>query len=49
MLFLEDEENLIGNKWNILSQKSIHDYEERFFWEDAQLTIFDYLKGDDKN
>lgn len=45
MLELENTHNLIGNKWNSLTQTSIHDKEEQFFWEDAQVTIFDYLEG----
>lgn len=44
LLALENEDNLIGYIWNTLNKKSIHDYENQFFWEDAQLTIFDYLK-----
>lgn len=49
LLALEDEPNLIGNIWNTLTKKSMHDNEEMFRWEDAQMTIFDYMKGDDKN
>ena len=48
LLELENEPNLIGNIWNTLTKTSMHDNEEMFRWEDAQLTIFDYLKGDDK-
>ena len=49
LLELENRTDLIGNIWNTLTKKSMHDNENMFFWEDAQLTIFDYLKGDDKN
>jgi hypothetical protein len=35
---------LIGNMWNTLQQKSIHDKEEQFRLEDAQITIFDFIK-----
>lgn len=44
LLWLEMQPNLIGDKWNTLTQTSIHDKEEQFFWEDSQITIFDYLK-----
>ncbi len=44
LLWLEMQPNLIGNKWNMLTQTSIHDKEEQFMWEDNQVTIFDYLK-----
>lgn len=44
LLQLENEPNLIGNMWNTLQQKSIHDKEEQFRLEDAQMTIFDFIK-----
>lgn len=44
LLALENQPNLIGNIWNTLTQTSIHDKEEQFFWEDNQITMFDYLK-----
>lgn len=44
LLELEDEPDLIGNIWNTLTKTRIHDWEERFFWEDQQITIEDYLK-----
>ena len=34
----------IGNKWNMLTNTSIHDWEERFFWEEQQMTIFDFME-----
>lgn len=43
LLELEETPNLIGNKWNTLTQTSIHDKEEQFMWEDRQMNIFDYL------
>lgn len=43
MLELENEPNLIGNKWNILKNTSIHDWEERLFWEEQQITIFNFM------
>lgn len=39
---LEREPNIIGNLWNTLTQKSIEEWEEYFFWSDAQMTIFDF-------
>ncbi len=41
LLELEEIPNLIGNKWNILTQTGIHDKEEQFMWEDRQVNIFD--------
>lgn len=43
LLELEKEENTIGNMWNTLTKTRITDIEERFYWEDAQMTIYDYL------
>ncbi len=45
LLALENQPNLIGDKWNTLTQTSIHDKEEQFMWEDSQITIFEYLKS----
>lgn len=45
LLELEKIPNLIGNKWNTLTNTSIHDKEEQFKWEDAQMSIFDYIEG----
>lgn len=44
LLRLEEMPNLIGYKWNTLTNTSIHDKEEQFFWEEQQMTIFDYLE-----
>ena len=41
---LEEEPNLVSNMWNTLTKTSIHDWEERFYWEERQMNIFDYLK-----
>ncbi len=46
LLRLEERNDLIGNIFNTLNKKSIHDYENMFFWEDNQLTIFDYIKNE---
>lgn len=43
LLELENMPNLIGNKWNTLTQTSIHDKEEQFMWEDRQMNIFDFI------
>lgn len=45
LLKLEKIPNLIGNKWNTLTQTSMRSKEERFMWEDRQMTIFDYLNN----
>lgn len=44
LLELENEPNLIGDKWNSLTNTSIHDWDERFFWEEQQMTIFDFME-----
>ena len=44
LLELENEPNLIGDKWNTLTNTSIHDWEERFYWEEQQMTIFDFME-----
>lgn len=44
LLELENEPNLIGNKWNILTNTSIRDWEERFYWEEQQMSIFDFME-----
>ena len=43
LLALENEPNLIGHKWNTLTDTSIHDWEERFYWEEQQMSIFDFI------
>lgn len=45
LLWLETQPNLIGNKWNTLTQTSIHDKEEQFMLEEQQFSIFDYIEG----
>lgn len=44
LLELENEPNLIVDKWNTLTNTSIHDWEERFYWEEQQMTIFDFME-----
>ena len=46
LLELENEPDLIGNMWNTLTKTRIHDWGERFYWEERQMNIFDYLKED---
>lgn len=46
LLELENEPDLIGNMWNLLTKTRIHDLEERFFWEERQMNIFDCMKED---
>lgn len=44
LLALEDENNLAGPIWNTLTQTSLHDKEEQFYWEGQQTSIFDFLE-----
>ena len=46
LLELENEPDLIGNMWNMLTKTRIHYWEERFYWEERQMNIFDYLRED---
>lgn len=46
LLELENEPDLIGNMWNTLTKTRIHDWEERFYWEERQMDIFQFLKED---
>lgn len=43
LLALEKEPNLIGHKWDVLNDVGIHDWEERFYWEERQMSIFDFM------
>lgn len=43
LLELEEIPNLIGKQWNSLEKIRIHDWEERFYWEDRQMSIFDFI------
>lgn len=43
LLALEDEPDIIGNIWNTLSGQSMKRNEEMLFWEDQQMTIFDFI------
>ena len=56
LLELEKRTDLIGNIWNTLTKTSMHDNEDMFFWEEAQMSIFDFpecvpdcMKGDEKS
>ena len=40
LLELEKDTETIGNMWNILTKTKIHDWEEIFQMEDAQLKLF---------
>lgn len=44
LLELENEQDLIGNMWNTLTKTRIHDWEERFYWEERQISIFDFIQ-----
>lgn len=43
LLKLEETPDIIGDVWNTRKRTSIHEIEERLFWENAQMTVFDYL------
>lgn len=45
LLEMEKEPDLIGHTWNILTGTSIRDKEERFFWEEQQMNIFDFIEN----
>ena len=47
LLELENEPDLIGNMWNTLTKTRIHDLEERFYWEERQINLLDYLERSD--
>lgn len=40
---LEDAENIANNKWNVYGD-TLHEIDERLFWEEQQMTIFDYME-----
>lgn len=44
LLELENEENIVGHMWNTLTKTSIASKEEFFYWEDAQMTVFDFIQ-----
>lgn len=41
---LENEPNIANYKWNIYG-KTLHDINEELFWEEQQMTIFDFMEG----
>ncbi|MFG6330864.1 MAG: hypothetical protein K1W28_03380 [Lachnospiraceae bacterium] len=43
LLRLEEIPDKIGNIWNTANNVSIHEIEERLFWEKAQMTVYDFL------
>ena len=45
LLELENEPDLIGNMWNTLTKTRIHDWEERFYWEERQINIFEFIEN----
>lgn len=44
LLKLEEKQNLLIDKWNAITKTRIHDKEEQFYWEEQQMTIFDYME-----
>lgn len=44
LLTLENEPNLIGDKWNTLTKKSVNDMEQNFRDEERQISLFEELE-----
>lgn len=44
LLALENERDLIGYKWNTLTNTSLQEWEERFYWEEQQISMWDYME-----
>ena len=42
LIKLENEPDVINTNWNNLLKRKITENEELFFWEDAQVSIFDF-------
>ncbi|MFR8342250.1 MAG: hypothetical protein ACLVA6_08225 [Dorea sp.] len=40
---LENEKDIVGDVWDTRKRRSIKEIEEKMFWEEQQMTIFDYL------
>ena len=40
---LENENNVANDKWN-LYKSTLHEIDERLFWEERQMEIFDYIE-----
>lgn len=43
LLRLEEVPDIVGSVWNSRNRVSIHEIEEQFYWEDAQMEIFDFI------
>lgn len=44
LLDLENQPDTIGKIYNTLKRVSLQELDEKFYWEDKQITIFDFLK-----
>lgn len=40
---LENEQNIANDKWNVFG-KTLHEIDEELFWEEQQMTIFDFME-----
>ena len=40
---LENSPNIANYKWNLYRDNTLHEINEQLEWEDAQMTIFDFL------
>lgn len=40
---LEDDGNITNDKWNVYGD-TLHEIDEKLYWEEQQMTIFDYIE-----
>lgn len=43
LLTLEEEQEIVGDVWDTRKRRSIKEVEENYKYEEAQMTIFDFL------
>ena len=41
---LENTENIANKKWNVYRDYTLHDIDDKLYWEEQQMTIFDYIE-----
>lgn len=44
---LENQSDTIAKIYNPLKRISLQELEEKFYWEDAQMTIFDFIESEE--
>lgn len=47
LIEMEKEPNLCSPYFRNISKEKLSDIGERFYWQDQQMTVFDYLKGEE--